>query len=157
MKRILFVLFAVLFIAGIANAAIVYDPKTGSGIELISVYNNSASTLDAGDVVVWAATGSTGDNDAYVTTTTTANTFLVAGVVYPADIAAYDVGSIAVKGIVAVDTLGNSEGTALCSSGTAGAARPCGTAATTGYGLVGISTAAATAATGTVNVILKVQ
>jgi len=126
MKKLFLTLLAILLITGIASAAgIPYyvDAKTGPEVWITSVYNNSGGTLDVGDVVVWDISSSTGDNDNYVTTTTTASTFLVAGVVYPLDIAAANEGTIAIMGPVAVDCASTvAAGERICSSGAAGEA-----------------------------------
>lgn len=130
MKKLLFVL-ALLLIAVPAFAISIPQSEsgtTGPAIVTIPVYNNSGGTMDAGDVAVWDIGSSTGDNDNWVTTTTTADTFLVAGVVYPADIAAGDVGTIAVRGVVQVDfgaTGTGAAGSLLCSDSVAGAADNC--------------------------------
>ena len=132
-KKFLF-LAALLFLARAvfaANIPDVEDPKDGPAVWLMPVYNNSGGTLDVGDVVVWDTDASTGDNDNYVNTTTTADTYIVAGVIYPADITAGNSGTIAIRGVVQVDVvsaeqLGVVNGPA-CTSGTAGAARSCTT------------------------------
>lgn len=134
MKKFVF-LFAALLIAmtGLVHAAAIQgsvDPTAGPEVWYTDVYNNSSGDLDAGDVVVWNIDGSTGDNDNYVTTTTTAGTFLVAGVANRA-IVDGDIGSIVIRGIVTVDVLTTgtasdiAAGTPLCTSTTAGSARNC--------------------------------
>ena len=133
MKKLFSMLFlaALLLSGGLAHAISIpvgEDAKGGPAIWTIPVYNNSGSTMDAGDVAVWDIGSSTGDNDNYVTTTTTADTTIVAGVIYPQDIAAGDTGTMAVHGTVLVDASGiglNSVGGPVCSSATAGAARSC--------------------------------
>lgn len=128
MKKVF--LFAALLIASIAGTALAhtmsYNPQDGHGVQAIPVYNNSGSDLDVGDVVVWDIGSSTGDNDAYVTTTTTADTHIVAGVVWHSTIATGETGSIAIYGLVDCDSVdGIAAGGPICSSGTAGAARTC--------------------------------
>lgn len=131
MKRLYSIVFAILLalsITGLAMAAVPQsvDPTAGPEVWTTTVYNNSGSTLDAGDVVVWDIGSSTGDNDNYVTTTTTADTFLVAGVVWPSDIAAVSIGSIAIRGIVGVDLAQPlAAGSLICSGATAGGAQLC--------------------------------
>lgn len=128
MRKLFLFLIAILLIAGIASAhTIAINPKDGPMTQVIPVYNNSGSVLDAGDVVVWDIGSSTGDNDNYVTTTTTADTVIVAGVVYPADISTGDTGSIVIYGVVDCDisSIALPAGSVLCSSATAGAARAC--------------------------------
>lgn len=129
MKKILSLSLALLLIAGASFAHNVsINPKDGPMTITVPVYNNSGSILDAGDVVVWDIGSSTGDNDNYVTTTTTGDTVLVAGVVYPADISTGDTGSIAIFGVVDCDVNAFGAvpaGTPLCTSTTAGAGRAC--------------------------------
>ena len=133
-KLFLSVLFAILLVGGYANLAhAIAIPEAEQGNEgpavwLVPVYNNSGGTLDVGDVVVWDIEQSTGDNDNYVTTTTTADTVLVAGVVYGNDIAAASSGTIAVHGFVSVDMAGggNTVDGPVCTSATAGSAQSCG-------------------------------
>lgn len=134
MKKYLLSLIALLFLCGVSFAAAIPDsmePQTG-GPELwfLDVYNNGSTTLDAGDVVIWDGDSSTGDNDNWVTTTTTADTYLVAGVVYPDDIVASGSGTIVIRGPVPVDTIAahlNIVKGLACSSSTAGSARSCTT------------------------------
>ena len=148
MKKTLSVLFALLLVVSIAGVVYShqgsYNPQTNDGGAYITVpvYNNSGGTLDAGDVVVWDVDASTGDNDAYVTTTTTAETGIVAGVIWPSSILANTSGAMAIWGIVECDAYGGGFGEAspLCSSGTAGAAKPC--LSTTGSGSFAVSNAA---------------
>lgn len=103
------------------------EPNAGGASQCIeSVYNNSGSTLDSGDVVIWDLDSSTGDDDNWVTTTTTADTYLVAGVVVNA-INAGESGTIVVRGFANVDVqsgLNTVKGPA-CSSSVAGSARSC--------------------------------
>src|SRR3990167_11398181 len=127
MKKLLLALMAFLLLGGVsfaANIPNVVDPDDGSPSEvwITPVYNNSGGTLDVGDVVVWDMEQSTGDDDNWVTTTTTAATSLVAGVVYPRDIVSADIGTIAIRGPVAVDAAGslNSVDGPACTSTTAG-------------------------------------
>jgi len=128
---ILAVLFVVSMIgvASAVNIPKIEDPTNGPAIWLLPVYNNETSTtIDAGDVAVWDIGNSTGDNDNYVIQSTAADTFLVAGIVYPVDIVAKSDGFLAIKGVVTVDVgAGNSVGTnsLLCSSAVAGAANTC--------------------------------
>lgn len=106
------------------------NPETGGPeLTIMSVYNNSSSTMDVGDVAIWDGDASTGDDDNWVNTTTTADTYIVAGVVYPADILAGGVGTIVIRGPVQTDFIagGNSVDGPACSSATAGAARSCNT------------------------------
>lgn len=144
MKNLKLSLLSILLLLGMTGVSFaisipeVDDAKNGPQVVLIGVYNNSGSTMDVGDVAIWQVASSTGDNDNYVTTTTTSDTYLVAGVVYPADIAAGDIGTIAVRGPVQVDVIaGNLQTDAglACSSGTAGAARSCTTDAAN-FGIV---------------------
>lgn len=114
------------------------EPKEGGpDVWLQSVYNNSGSTMDVGDVAIWDGDSSTGDDDNWVTTTTTADTYLVAGVVYPANIAAGASGTIAIRGPVQTDQLTglNAVKGLACSSTTAGSAKTCDTNAAN-FGIV---------------------
>jgi len=130
MRKFIILTLAILFTAGIAYGhTVAIDPKTGAPSVTIPVYNNSSSTIDAGDVVIWDIDDSTGDNDAYVNTTTTASTGMIAGVVYPADIGAASVGSILIYGVTSCDIVAAAGVIAvdapLCTSGTAGAGTQC--------------------------------
>lgn len=134
MRKVLSILFAILFIAGTAYAANIQsmvNPTAGPEVWITPVYNNSTSTVSVTEVVIWDVDASTGDNDNYINTTTTAGTHLVAGVVYPSDIAAKSAGTIAIGGIVTVEVLAASGAftdSALCTSTTAGSAKACATA-----------------------------
>jgi len=130
MKKFTFILVALLVVSfsGLAIAANVpgaVDPKNGPEVWITEVYNNTTA-LTAGDVVVWDISSSTGDNDNYVTTTTTEDTQLVAGIVWPVGIAAADTGSIAIRGVVDCDINGaTSAGAILCTADTAGESKNC--------------------------------
>lgn len=146
MRSIKLFLLSLLFVsmAGLGYAANIpelVDPDEGPEVWVTSVYNNSGGTLDAGDIVVWDISSSTGDNDNYVTTTTSACTHLVAGVVYPNDIAAGKPGTIAIRGIVDVDAVSGTivTNTAIGTSATAGAATVCPIAS--GWAVAGHATA----------------
>ena len=134
MKRVLLVGLTLLFLAGVSEAHFkgAMSPKStnGSASEKITIFNNSGSALDRGDVVVYDFDNSTGDDDLYVTTTTTADTLLVAGVVWSNDIAIGDEGSIVVWGFAQCDIAGHfGEGVTsvqpICTSTTAGSGRAC--------------------------------
>ena len=132
MRKLFLVLIAVLLIAGMGYTSEIFvNPQDGPMITIIPVYNNDTITLGTGSVVIWDFGSSTGDDDNYVVSTTTADTFAVAGVVYPAAIPSGKTGSIAVYGIVDVDTSSAyvSAGANLCTSTTAGQAKACTTAA----------------------------
>ena len=134
MKKLFIVLALVLF-AAVTTVHAFYgaaDPRTtdGAAYVTVSVYNNSGSDLDEGDVVVWQVGSATGDNDLYVTTTTTADTGLVAGVVMKDGIATASVGDIIVYGLAQCDIestpLGQvANGALLCTAGTVGDGEPC--------------------------------
>ena len=114
------------------------EPQTGGPEQCVtSVYNNSGSTLDVGDVVIWDIDASTGDNDNWVTTTTTADTYLVAGVVTGNDIAVAGQGTIVTRGFAAVDVLSGLQvvKALACTSTTAGSAKSCDTVAAN-FGIV---------------------
>ncbi len=146
---------AVLLIAGPVSAASipgVEDPKDGPGVWLVPVFNNSGATLDEGDVVVWDISSSTGDNDNYVTRTTTADTFLVAGVITNSSVVDQSTGTIAIRGVVTVDTTTSvGIGSLMCSSGTAGSATQCSSTVSDADAF-GFATAASAAGTATVYV-----
>lgn len=129
-KRLFFLLVAVLaiFMASSAQAWFATEPKAanGSGQVSISVFNNAGAALDAGDVVIWDIGASTGDDDLYVTTTTTVETGLVAGVVWPNGISDGNTGTIVVYGQAQCDLItGIASSGLLCSSATAGSGRAC--------------------------------
>lgn len=137
MRKLFLVLVALLVVSvGNAQAWFAADAKTtdGAASVKIPVYNNSGATLDAGDVVIANFSASTGDNDLYVTTSTTADTGIVVGVVWPADIASTDVGSVVVYGFAECDVNigGISVDGPICTSTTAGSGKAC-TSATAGY------------------------
>ena len=132
MRKVLIVLVAFLLICSVTNVQAYFkiaDPATadGAGNIKIPVYNNSGSALDVGDVVIWDIGEATGDDDLYVTTTTTANTGLVAGVVSAA-IASASTGSIITYGLAECD-IGSATitgaGIPLCTSGTEGNGTNC--------------------------------
>lgn len=112
------------------------DAKTTEGAASVKIpaYNNSGGTLDAGDVVVADFSSSTGDNDLYVTTTTTADTGRVVGVVWPDSIAAASSGSVVVYGFAECDVSATGVGVngAICTSTTAGSGDTCASQ-TAGY------------------------
>ena len=129
---LLIALLVVVSITGVAIAhqitADPYNSDDGGSTIFVPVY--SAGALDAGDVVVWAindSTAGTDDNDLWVATTTTADTQLVAGVVWPSAIAAGGTGSIAIYGMAECDlsSFGAEANTPLCTTGTAGAGDLC--------------------------------
>lgn len=136
MKKLLNGLFALLLVCGGAQLAHAVsipeaeDASNGPAVWTVPVYNNSGGTLNVGDVVIWDSDNSTGDNDNYVTTTTTGDTYIVAGVVYPSAISAASNGTIAVHGVVAVNMTtggGDTVKGPVCTSTTAGKARSCST------------------------------
>jgi len=131
MKKLLLVALAILLVAGVAHAQIITGETDGPFRRLIGVRNSGATALDAGDVVVWEISDSTGDNDAYVQATTTADTFLVAGVMLSAA-GIDDQGIMITWGIADVDTASSGtimEGSLLCTSTTTGAVDTCSEAA----------------------------
>ena len=108
-KRILSLVILLSFIVtGIAFSAQIPDvtqPASGPEKWQMSVFNNSGAALDDGDLVIWDVGSSTGDDDMYVTTSTTAGTGPIAGVV-EGSIAIASTGSITVYGVTNVDTDG---------------------------------------------------
>jgi len=130
MKKLLYAFLAVLLIAGAAYAVSIpqtEDAENGPFVWYVPVYNSNASTLAAGDVVVWEIDESTGDNDNWVEDTTTADTPLVAGVIWPSSIAVGASGTMAVHGVVecTVDASGVGAMGTLCTSTTAGSGGAC--------------------------------
>jgi hypothetical protein len=130
MKKLFIVLVAVLLVGSVTVAQAYFgiaDPKTTEGAANVKVpvYNNSGGALDEGDVVVWQIGSSTGDNDLYVTTTVTANTGLVAGVVAQGGIASASSGVIIVYGLAQCDVTVAAAGTLLCTSAVAGSGGLC--------------------------------
>ncbi len=132
MRKLFLALFAILFVVGVANATNIpstVDPENSAEIWITSVYNytgSGATEADVGDVVCWDIDNSTDDNKNWVIQCATADTTLVAGVVYQAAIKGGDVGTIAIKGPVQTDCiyLQTVDGPA-CSSATAGSATSC--------------------------------
>ena len=129
MKRFIFTVIALFLFTGVANAASIasaVNPVDGPELWVTAVYNNDDATMDVGDCAQWDIENSTGDNDNYVEQCDAVDTFLVAGVVWPVDIASKDKGLIVTKGVVQVDTLGAiMEGSAICASATAGSVYVC--------------------------------
>ena len=108
----------------------VVDPVAGPEVWTLPVY--SSSLLDVGNVVIWAIQDSSGDNDYWVEESSTADTVLVAGIVWPAPIAAGGTGTIAVRGIVTDETAGTTgvegsidAGDSVCMSSTSGVVHVC--------------------------------
>jgi len=129
-KRLFLIILAVLLMVGSAYAISIpqsEDASNGPAIWLVQVYNNDTATVAAGDVLVWEISESTGDNDNYVNVTSTADTQLVAGVVWPSAIAAGAKGTMAVRGVVDCDI--NAGGVAslgtICTSTTEGEGGRC--------------------------------
>ena len=95
---------AVLLMAGgtaFAGLQVSSDGVRGdAGQILTSVYNNSGADLTSGTIVVWDSTGADSTLGAYVTTTTSADSNLAAGVVVSDTILSGGVGTICVYGPV---------------------------------------------------------
>src|SRR3990167_6535385 len=120
MRKLFLILVALLFVSvGNADAWFVANPRdTAGGANVrIPVYNNSGADLDEGDVVVWDLGSATGDDDLYITTTTTADTGLVAGVIASACTTGSDC-SLIVYGLAQCDVgaAGIAAGGILCTS-----------------------------------------
>lgn len=115
--------FVVIGFAFAAQIPDITQPSTGNESWSMQVHNNSGAALDDGDVVIWDIDSSTGDDDMYITTTSTKGTGPIAGVV-KGSIAIGDVGTIVVYGYATVDTVGAGEaggrGTPMTTSGTTG-------------------------------------
>lgn len=132
MRNLFIALVAILFIAGIANAAgipTVVDPENGPEVWTQEVFNDSGSALTSGSIVVWDYTDSDMfDLDlrkAYVTTTTTIDDIAVAGITVTPSIPNQSVGAIAIYGPVKAKATGTvTAGLALSTSATAGVLGP---------------------------------
>ena len=130
MKKLLFVILALLFSVGVANAAGIpqsVDPKNGSEIWTQEVFNDSGSDLTSGSVVVWDyADSDMYDLDLrkmYVTTTITADDVATAGITVDPTCPDQTVCTICIYGPVkAKDVAGTTDtaGLALGTSTTAG-------------------------------------
>jgi len=157
MKRIVLVFLALLLTVGVASATNypkAVDPKNNREIWVTSVFNSEESTtMDVGDCAEWEMDSSTGDDKNYVVQCDAADTHYVAGIVWPADIAAQTSGTMVIKGPVQADTnvsaLG--AGSLVCSSSTAGAVQTC--SALSDANAIGFVTAAGT---GTLSAIVNV-
>jgi len=134
MKKLFLLSLIVLLIAGRSWAVSLpqsESAKNGPGIWYVQVYNDDTSDFDIGDVLEWKINNSTGDNDNYVEQADSVDTFLVAGVCWPKAISIGNLGTMAVKGVVTVDTVAYDaqsalhEGTLICTSATNGAAYAC--------------------------------
>lgn len=109
MKKLVLSLLVTLMLFSVAYAGVipwVVDPKNQVEVWTTSVYNDAGKELTAGEVVVWdiGDTNNTGYGN-WVTVTATADTVLVAGVVYPSAIADKSAGTIAIYGMVDVDMI----------------------------------------------------
>lgn len=108
MRKLFLSILAFLFLVGIANAAGIptgADPQNAPEVWTMSVYNNNATDLTSGSVVVWAMSSDTTDtNYAYrtmwVDDTVTADDINVAGVVLNDTCVAKNTCTIAVYGPV---------------------------------------------------------
>ena len=160
MKK-LSILFAILFVVSMAGLAVAhtisYDPNDVMSQMTVPVHNSEASTtLDPGDVVVWNVGASTSDNKAHVQLTTTADTGIVAGVIWPSSITAGNQGSMVVWGLAQCDigAQGVADGGPLCSSATSGGGDMC--ASTDGSGAYATAAAAGTTG-GQINCVVDVR
>ena len=149
MKKIIGLFIAMLLIASVAGAhQLSSDPSGAMTTQFpavyVDVYNDpdNADALAAGEVVVYDIDASSGDNDFWVATTTTADTGVVAGVVWPNAIAVGGTGTIVIYGMAqcTADGGGVSSKGLMCTSTTAGAGKGC--AATNGAGSYATPTAA---------------
>jgi len=130
MKKLLFVLFALLFVVGVANATTIpgiVDPATSRELWITQVYNGDTVALDVGDCAEWVVGSSTGDDKNWVEGCDATDTFLVAGVIWPVDIGVGAMGLMVIKGPVEVDTvIQNQEvGSLVCASTTGGSVDNC--------------------------------
>lgn len=103
------------------------DPSVRAGQIVVPVYNDGTSAIAAGNVVVWDTTSTAADVDAaIVATTTTADTNIVAGVIWPAAIPAGGEGSMVIWGWAKCDVVAAvPKGSPLCTSTTAGSGGYC--------------------------------
>lgn len=127
MKRFILTALLALSFAGSAVAAgipIVVSPTSEPEVWTTSVFNNSGGALTSGTVVIWDWDSSTGDDLSYVTTTATASSPYIAGVVYQDSIATASVGEIAIRGVVPTKVVDGQ-----CTAGDL-----IGTGTTTGFG-----------------------
>ena len=144
MRKLFLILVTLLFVSvGNADAWFVANPRdTAGGANVrIPVYNNSGADLDEGDVVVWDIGSATGDDDLYVTTTTTSDTGLVAGVIASTCTTGSDC-SLIVYGLAQCDlgAQGVGAGGILCTSVTTGGGDLCNTAnVSAAYGIAGVA------------------
>jgi len=151
MKKIFLFVFALLLIAGVAQAAGIptaVDPKNEPEVWTQEVYNNSGSALTSGSVVIWDCSSDTTDSSyayrtGWVTTTATADSPLVAGVVVDDSIAASSQGTIAIYGPVYALCNDSSDGVTVSTCvGTAAAAGRVGdSAGGANTGILGIALA----------------
>jgi hypothetical protein len=127
-KLFLLLALSMTMFAGVAQSHEIWqEPQNGGPASVkIAVYNNSGSALDEGDVVVWDVGSSTGDDDLWVTTTTTVDTEIVAGVVGSGGIGIGGVGSITIFGHAQCDVSTSvAAGGLICTKGTAGGGGNC--------------------------------
>lgn len=151
MNRRILSLVTVLFFFGMVTGAQAWikgiDPKNadGQGAIKTTVYNNAKKALTEGEVVVWDIADSTGDNDMYVTVTTTADSGLVAGVVTADGCAEASNCPIIVYGIAQCDVASSiGEGGLICTSTTTDVGKPCASASGAGaYAVAGTATTGA--------------
>jgi hypothetical protein len=152
MKKLLLVLVAVLLLTGTVYAAGIptaVSPKTAPEVWTQEVYNDSASALTSGTVVVWDYAGDTTDADfAYRTmwveaSAASAELITTAGVVIDSSIPAYTEGTIAIYGPVYVRCSDSGDavaaldevGTSATAAGTAGHAATASGGAVLGWAL----------------------
>ncbi len=132
MKKLLFVILALLFTMGVANVyaagiPMIVDPSNGPEVWTQEVFNDSGSTLTSGSIVVWDYT----DSDMYdldlrkmyITTTTTADSIATAGITVDPSIPDQTEGTICIYGPVKARIVAGTTataGVALATSSTAG-------------------------------------
>lgn len=127
-KLLLGILLVMVAMTGIVYAhSIAYNPEDTMSYQTVPVYNNSGGTLSAGAVVVWDIGSSSSDNDAWVTTTTNADTAIVAGIIWPYPITAGTSGSMVIWGLAQCDVgaFAVTAGTPVCTSTVAGTVSNC--------------------------------
>jgi len=149
MKKILMISLAMLLVGSLAfGHQLMSDPAGNMTSQFPAVYVNvhndvaNADDIAAGNVVVLDIDASTGDNDFYVARTSTADTGIVVGVVWPNAIASGSSGSMVIYGMAEcdADAGGVAEQGLICASGTAGGGGDC--AASDGSGSYATATAA---------------
>jgi len=163
MKKLFLVVLALLLCVGVANATNIpraVDAVNGREIWVTSVFVNETTNptfMDVGDCAQWDMDSSTGDDKNYVVQCDATDTYLVAGIIWPAQISGQTVGLMAIKGPVQADTTSDvlGAGFLMCASEIDGYVQPCSASGTTDPNAIGFVTTAGGTSTATVNIILR--